>query len=206
MNTNTNHTAASDEQLVEAARHGDLAAFEELVARHRDRVYARALTMMRNEDEALELAQDAWVKSWQRLGQFQGGSSFGTWLIRIVINLCLDQMRKRRRHPTESLEVLGPDSRAVVRQLPDFAASPVDSLERAELRQRIDAAIEKLSPNHRTVLVLHEFDEMAYKEIAKTIGCNIGTVMSRLFYARRRMAFLLADQRECANCVVQAGV
>jgi RNA polymerase sigma-70 factor (ECF subfamily) len=206
MKTNKHHTAASDEQLVEAAREGDMAAFEELVARHRDRVYARALTMLRNEDEALELAQEAWVKSWQRLGQFEGGSSFGTWLVRIVINLCLDQLRKRRRHPTESLELVGLESGAFERQLPAVAASPTESMERAELRQRINAAIEQLSPDHRTVLVLHEFEEMAYKEIAKTIGCSIGTVMSRLFYARRRMAGLLADLREGVDYAAPAGV
>jgi RNA polymerase sigma-70 factor (ECF subfamily) len=202
MNTSENHSTPSDEVLVEAAKGGDLAAFEELVARHRDKVYARALTMLRNEDEALELAQDTWVKSWQRLGQFQGDSSFATWLMRIVINRCLDHMRSRQRHPMESLDQWGQDSGPVECQLPAVAVSPTASLELAELRQKIDAAIQQLTPEHRTVLVLHEFEEMAYKEIAKTIGCSIGTVMSRLFYARRRMAGLLADQREYSNCPV----
>jgi RNA polymerase sigma-70 factor (ECF subfamily) len=162
--------------------------------------------MLRNEDEALETAQETWVNSWQRLGQFHGGSSFGTWLMRILINLCLDQMRKRQRHPTESLEQLGWDSSAVQRQLTAPVSNPTESLERAELRLRIDAAIAQLSPDHRTVLVLHEFEEMPYKEIAKTIGCSIGTVMSRLYYARRRMARLLADQRGCGDCAARAGV
>ena len=93
----------SDVDLVRLAQKGDMQAFEELVARHRDKVYARAYGMMRNEDEALDLSQDAWVKGWQRLGQFQGDSSFVTWMTRIVINLCLDQLRKLKRKRAESL-------------------------------------------------------------------------------------------------------
>ncbi len=88
MKTNADHSSASDEQLVKAAKDGEMAAFEELVARHRDKIYARAFSMMRNEDEALDLSQEAWVKGWQRLKQFQGDSKFGTWMTRIVINLC----------------------------------------------------------------------------------------------------------------------
>ena len=103
-------SAASDEQLAEAARQGQMDAFEELVARHRDKVYARALSMMQNEDEALDLAQAAWVKSWQKLNQFQGKSSFATWITRIVINLCLDQLRRRQQQRAESLEQLNEES------------------------------------------------------------------------------------------------
>src|SRR3984957_13018192 len=97
------HSAASDEQLVGAAKKGDMRAFEELVARHRDKIYARAFSMMRNEDEAVDLSQEAWVKAWQRLKQFQGDSSFGTWMTRIVINLCLDQLRRRKRQRTQQI-------------------------------------------------------------------------------------------------------
>ena len=81
-----------------------MGAFEELVARHRDKIYARAYSMMRNEDEALDLSQEAWVKAWQRLEQFQGDSSFPTWITRIVINLCLDQLRRQKRRRTESID------------------------------------------------------------------------------------------------------
>src|ERR1700742_874711 len=98
------YSSASDQQLVAAAKRGDMAAFEELVARHRDKIYARAFSMMRNEDEAVDLSQEAWVKGWQRLEQFQGESSFATWMTRIVINLCLDELRKQKRHRTESIE------------------------------------------------------------------------------------------------------
>jgi len=164
-----------------------------LVARHRDKIYARAFSMMRNEDEAIDLSQEAWVKSWQRLEQFHGESSFGTWVTRIVINLCLDQLRKRKRHQTESIEEMDEESGGVERQMPAVTVNPTERLERGELRAKIDDALKQLSHEHRTALVLHEFEDMDYKEIAKTMNCSIGTVMSRLFYARRKMAALLAD-------------
>ena len=190
------HSSAGDPALVRAAQSGDMAAFEELVARHRDKIYGRAYSMMRNEEEAIDLSQEAWVKGWQRLKQFQGEASFGTWMTRIVINLCLDQLRKQKRQRTESIEAMDEESGGVERQMPVVTANPTAGLERAEARQRIDRALAQLSHEHRTVLVLHEFEEMEYKEIAKTMTCSIGTVMSRLFYARRKMAVLLADMKK----------
>ncbi len=190
------YSSADEPKLVRAAQQGDMAAFEELVARHRDRIYARAYSMMRNEDEALDLSQEAWVKGWQRLRQFQGESSFGTWMTRIVINLCLDQLRRLKRLRAESIEAMDEEAGGVERQMPVVTVNPTAGLERSELRQRIDRALGQLSYEHRTVLVLHEFEEMEYKEIARTMGCSIGTVMSRLFYARRRLAALLADLKK----------
>lgn len=187
------YPTADDTDLVRAAQQGELGAFEELVARHRDKIFARAYAMMRNEEEAIDLSQEAWVKGWQRLAQFHGESSFGTWMTRIVINLCLDLLRKQKRQRSESIEAMDADSGGVERHLPVVAVNPTEGLERTELRQRIDQALAQLSHEHRTVLVLHEFEEMEYKEIAQTMGCSIGTVMSRLFYARRKLAALLAN-------------
>ena len=189
----TNHSSADDSTLVQAAQWGDTGAFEELVARHRDRIYARAYSMMRNEEDAIDLSQAAWVKGWQRLKQFQGESSFSTWLTRIVINLCLDEMRKQKRRRAESIEQMDEEFGGVDRQMPAVTWNPTERLEQEELRRRIDRALGQLSNEHRSVLILHEFEEMAYKEIAVTMGCSIGTVMSRLFYARRKLAALLAD-------------
>src|SRR6266516_5233750 len=194
--TDNDHSSADDKSLVRAAQKGDMGAFEELVARHRDKIYARAYSMMRNEEEAVDLSQEAWVKAWQRLKQFRGESSFGTWMTRIVINLCLDQLRKQKRQRAESIEAMDEESGGVERQMPVVTINPTAGLERAETRQRIDRALSQLSHEHRTVLVLHEFEEMEYKQIAKTMGCSIGTVMSRLFYARRRMASLLTDLKK----------
>src|SRR5262245_18769833 len=168
-------------------------AFEELVARHRDKIYGRAFSMMRNEEDAIDLSQEAWIKAWQRLKQFQGESSFGTWMTRVVINLCLDQLRKQKLHRVESLEAIDEEPGGVERQMRVVTVNPTEGLERQELRVRIDKALGQLSQEHRTVLVLHEFEEMEYKEIARVMGCSIGTVMSRLFYARRRLAALLVN-------------
>ena len=190
------HSAGDDEPLVRAAQRGDMMAFEELVARHRDKIFARAYSMMRNEEDAIDLSQEAWVKAWQRLKQFQRESSFSTWMTRIVINLCLDQLRRQKRQRAESIEAMDEESGGVERQMPVVTVNPTERLERGELRQRIDQALSQLSEAHRTVLVLHEFEEMEYKLIAKTMGCSIGTVMSRLFYARRKMAVLLAELKK----------
>src|ERR1043166_2439962 len=118
------YSSATDEALVKAARRGDLGAFEELVARHRDKIYARAISMMRNEDDAVDLSQEAWVKGWQRLKQFQGESSFATWMTRIVINLCLDQLRRQKRHRAESIEEMDAASGGVERQMPVVRVNP----------------------------------------------------------------------------------
>lgn len=190
------HSASGDEPLVRAAQKGNMAAFEELVARHRDKIFARAYSMMRNEEDAIDLSQEAWIKAWQRLKQFQGESSFATWITRIVINLCLDQLRRQKRTRAESIEAMDEESGGVERQMPVVTVNPTEGLERAELRARIDQALNQLSVAHRTVLVLHEFEGMEYKLIAKTMGCSIGTVMSRLFYARRKMAVLLAELKK----------
>jgi RNA polymerase sigma-70 factor, ECF subfamily len=186
------YTTALDTELVKLAQKGDTVAFEELVARHRDKIYARAFSMLRNEEDAVDLSQEAWVKGWQRLHQFQGEASFATWMTRIVINLCLDQLRKLKRGRADSIEQMEDESGGVERHLPIVNPNPTERLERGELRQRIDRALNQLSNEHRTVLILHEFEELEYKAIAKKMGCSIGTVMSRLFYARRKMASLLA--------------
>ena len=192
MTSKLNTSTATDEVLVKAAQSGDMAAFEELVARHRDKIYARAFSMLRNEDDAIDLSQEAWVKGWQRLHQFQGDASFATWMTRIVINLCLDQLRKNKRIKNESIDEMNEETGGVERQMPVITPNPTEGLERSELRQRIDKALAQLSYEHRTVLILHEFEELEYKLIAKKMGCSIGTVMSRLFYARRKLAALLA--------------
>jgi len=144
------YSSSEDAALVKASQGGDMVAFEQLVARHRDKVFARALSMVRNEDEAVDLSQEAWVKGWQRLPQFLGESSFGTWITRIIINLCLDHLRKQTRQRVESIEAMDEDSGGVERQLPVVTPNPTARLERQELRQRIDQALNQLSYEHRT--------------------------------------------------------
>src|SRR5436305_9989597 len=142
--TKDDYASSEDRALVQAARKGDMIAFEELVARHRDKIFARAFSMMRNEDEAIDLSQEAWVKGWQRLAQFQGDSSFATWITRIVINLCLDELRKQKRRRTESIEEMDEESGGVERQMPVITTNPTERLERGELRQRIERGLDQL--------------------------------------------------------------
>ena len=188
--------SASDEELVRASKRGKTEAYEELVFRHRDKIYARAFSMLRNEDEALDLSQEAWVKGWQRLKQFKGDASFTTWMTRITINLCLDHLRKRKRQATDSLEQIEEEGGGVERRIAVETFNPTERMEQEELRAEIDLAMEKLSYEHRSVLLLHEFEGMEYKEIAKAMHCSIGTVMSRLFYARRRLGKLMISYKK----------
>src|SRR5436309_8990222 len=124
MSRKLDYPSAEDAALVKAAQKSDMLAFEELVARHRDKIYARAFSMMRNEEEAIDLSQEAWVKSWQRLKQFQGEASFVTWMTRIVINLCLDQLRKYKRQRTESMEEMSEESGGGERHMPVVTVNP----------------------------------------------------------------------------------
>ena len=187
------YPTAEEPQLVEWAKGGDLQAFEELVARYRDRAYVRAYSIMRNEDLAVDLSQNAWVKAWQRLAQFHGDASFTTWLNRIVTNLCLDELRRQKRARMDSIEEIEEASGPVENRMEIQEVDPMERIAREELRERIDAAMDKLSDNHRTVLVLYEYEQIEYKQIAEKMGTSIGTVMSRLFYARKKMAALLGE-------------
>lgn len=195
MSGSTDKSTEPDNALVKAAQGGDMVSFEELVSRHRDKMYARAYSIVHNEEEALDLSQEAWIKAWQRLGSFEGGSSFTTWMTRITINVCLDHLRRHQRHRVEPLPENQDEPDALERLLPAVWTNPTERLERDEVRSKIDEALGKLSTAHRTVIALHEFEGMEYKEIAKTVGISVGTVMSRLFYARRRLAALLGSLR-----------
>ena len=187
------YSLAEDPQLVDLAKAGDMQAFEELVSRHRDRVYVRAYSIMRNEALAVDLSQNAWVKAWQRLEQFHGEASFPTWLSRIVTNLCLDELRRQKRARMDSIEAMEESTGPIENRMEMETLDPIEGLSREELRERIDAALAKLSDKHRTVIVLYEFEQLEYREIAEKMGTSIGTVMSRLFYARKRMASLLKE-------------
>ena len=190
------YPTAEEPQLVEWAKGGDLQAFEELVARYRNRAYVRAYSIMRNEDLAVDLSQNAWVKAWQRLAQFHGDASFATWLNRIVTNLCLDELRRQKRARMDSIEEIEEATGPVENRMEIQEVDPMERIDREELRERIDAAMDKLSDNHRTVLVLYEYEQLEYKQIAEKMGTSIGTVMSRLFYARKKMAALLGETRK----------
>jgi len=193
MKGKLDYSSLDESILVDHAKSGDTQSFEELVSRYRDRVYARAFSIMRNEDLAIGLSQNAWIKAWQRLEQFHGDASFVTWLNRIITNLCLDELRRQKRLKTDSIEEIQEDTGPVENRMEIRDFDPIAKLNQQELRERIDDAMDKLSVNHRTVLLLYEYEQLEYKQIADQMDTTIGTVMSRLFYARKKMASLLGE-------------
>ncbi len=193
--------AVDDRDLVEAARRGDRDAFRTLFERYHRRALALALGVVRNQDDALDVVQDAFIKAHKHLDKFEGNSSFYTWLYRIVMNLAIDHLRKHRRvRPVEldeqHLDEAGGGDDALLPRL--LGGNPGRALMDKEIRARIDAALAELSDNHRTVLVLRELEGMSYEEMAQAMGCSKGTIMSRLFHARKNMQRRLVDLVERA--------
>jgi RNA polymerase sigma-70 factor (ECF subfamily) len=189
----------SELDLVQRCQKGDSEAFDELVTRYRTRVFGMVYNMVHNEQDAWDLAQDSFVKAWKSIGRFRGKSSFYTWLYRIVMNVTIDWIRKKQIKGTGAefddaiqLREIEPASKTVPK--PD--ALPSENMEQAEIRAQIDRAIAQLSPEHRAVILMKEIEDMQYNEIAESLGCSIGTVMSRLFYARRKLQNLLKDVYE----------
>lgn len=184
-----------DHDLVLAARKGDRDAFRTLFERYHRRAYALALGVLRHQDDALDVVQDAFVKAHKYLDKFEGNSSFYTWLYRIVMNLAIDHLRKHRRvKPVELDEARLSDEQPDDALLPRIlGGNPGRALMDKEIRRRIDAALDELSDNHRAVLVMRELEGLSYEEMAQTMGCSKGTIMSRLFHARRNMQRRLID-------------
>lgn len=175
----------ADEELVAQARNGEAEAFRILVERYQGRAYSIAFGMVGDREDAMEVVQEAFLKAFRTLGGFRGESSFYTWLYRILVNLAIDLRRKVRPVQLEAPERLG-DPRA---------SDPAEEAHRRELRAAISAAIETLPPEQQAVIVLREIQGLSYAEIAEVEQVPIGTVMSRLFYARRKLQVALAGYR-----------
>ena len=189
----------SELDLVRRCQAGETGAFDELVVRYGSRVFGMIYNMVHSEQDAWDLAQDSFVKAWKSIGRFRGQSSFYTWIYRIVMNVTIDWLRKKQIKgagaefdDTIQLKEVDPAART----LPRWDSSPSAGLERSELRAQIDRAIAQLSPEHRAVILMKEVEDMQYNEIAEALGCSIGTVMSRLFYARKKLQTLLKDVYE----------
>jgi RNA polymerase sigma-70 factor (ECF subfamily) len=187
-----------DRRLVEKARQGDTAAYAELVRRYERRAYGVAYGMLRNPSDAQDVAQDAFIKAYRYLGRFKGTASFYTWLYRIVVNLCIDHLRKRSRSAqVEYDDRLGrPDNETEPGA--DLKPSTLDSnpqkaLARRELAEAMQKGLDTLSEKHRAVLVLRELEGLSYKEMAEVMKCSKGTIMSRLFHARKKMQEFLRE-------------
>src|SRR6266403_3921424 len=201
MQTEATPTQAdvSELDLVKRCQNGDSEAFDELVTRYRTRVFGMIYNMVHSEPDAWDLAQDSFVKAWKSIKRFRGQSSFYTWIYRIVMNVTIDWLRKKQVKgagsefdDTIQLKEIDPASKTV----PRAEALPHQRMQRTEIRAQIDNAISQLTPEHRAVILMKEIEDMQYHEIAEALGCSIGTVMSRLFYARKKLQTLLRDVYE----------
>ena len=191
-------TEVDDIELVKKCQAGDTKAFNDLVTKYRGKVYAMIYNMVRNEQDAWDLAQDGFLKAWKSIASFRGQSAFYTWLYRIMTNVTIDWLRKKQIEGgtefDDSLELNNVEPGSST--MPKAELLPDEKMAHAEIRKRIDAALEKLSPEHRAVIVMKEMDGLQYNEIADALGCSLGTVMSRLFYARKKLQTLLKDVYE----------
>lgn len=191
----------ADSELVAKAQEGDRRAFETLMRRHQRKMYGVAFGVLRSREDALDVVQDALVKVHRNLHRFEGNSSFYTWLYRIVRNACIDHLRrKNRKREVEFDETFERNDEATfagagaLTGLLGEAAEPGRAVARKEILCAVQSSLEELSENHRTVIVLREIEGLSYEEMATVMDCSKGTIMSRLFHARRKMQVKLKER------------
>ena len=188
-----------DFRLVALAQKGDTRSYDALVTRHRGRIYAMIRNMIHQEADAWDLAQEVFIKAWHALPKFEAKAKFSTWLYRIAHNVVYDWTRKRKIESAgefndEIFERERIDSGSFT--TPSGGESPDDTMAHGELRAKIQVALNKLSAEHREVVLLKDVQGLSYKEIAEAMASSLGTVMSRLFYARQKLQALLKDEYE----------
>jgi len=182
---------------VAAAQRGDRDAFRTLFERYHRRALALALGVVRHTDDALDVVQDAFIKAHKHLDKFEGNASFYTWLYRIVMNVAIDHLRKHRKVRPVELDETRVDPEGDQPLLPRIlGGNPGQALMDKQIRSRIDQALDQLSENHRAVLVMRELEGLSYEDMAQAMSCSKGTIMSRLFHARRNMQKQLLDLLE----------
>ena len=180
--------------LVKKAQAGDLTAFDDLVRRYQERIYATIYHMTSNHEDAHDLAQESFIKSYQALKSFKGDSSFFTWVYRIAVNKTINFLKQRKNRNHISLNDLDfnaehdPDLMALISE-----KTPRREVNLVELQQKLNAAMLKLSDIHRLVVTLHDVQGLSHEEISKIMDCNTGTVRSRLFYARQQLQAHLSE-------------
>ncbi len=178
--------ADRDWAVVQRVQAGEVGAFDQLVLRYRERVYGVVYNMTSNREDAADLTQDAFIKAFKSINRFQGQSSFFTWLYRIAVNSALSRLRKAKLRTFFSFEKIVEDDKTteVLAQLTDKNGVDRDVYVR-ELQEKLNEAMQKLSIKHRTVVTLFEIDGLSHEQIAEAAGCSVGTVRSRLHYAKQ---------------------
>jgi RNA polymerase sigma-70 factor (ECF subfamily) len=173
----------SDWDLVKKCQAGEMSAFQELVRRYHQKVYMVVLGLMRNREDALEVSQETFFRAFRKIGGFQGGSTFYTWIYRIAVNLAIDAQRRQKRNPVEFRESMD----GLLESQNEVARDPFADVHDRELRENLIKAINDLTPEHKAVIVLRTVEGLSYKDIGEILGCSEGTVMSRLHYARKKL-------------------
>ena len=185
----------TEQELVARARRGDESAFEALVTENEKRIYNLCRRLTGNQEDAAELTQEAFLNAWRGLGRFQGESSFSTWLYRLATNACIDFLRKEKRRQSLSMTVsLDDEEEARQVELPDERYAPEGALERAEARRAVAEGLERLTLEHRQVLVMREIHGLSYAEIGQVLGLEEGTVKSRIARARGALRKILTER------------
>jgi RNA polymerase sigma-70 factor (ECF subfamily) len=177
----------SEEQLVKRSLQGDLQAFEELVLGYQSKVYALTYRYMGNEEDTYDMFQETFIKAYRSLPTFKGQSSFGTWIYRIASNVCLDELRRRKRRiPTLSLDEPATtlDGNELEVEIADTSYSIDILYEQKELSSSIQEVLDQMKKEHKTAIILRDILDLSYEEMAKVMGCSMGTVKSRLSRAR----------------------
>lgn len=196
---------ADDRELVKACQAGNRQAFKFLMQRYQRKVYSIAYGFVRNPEDAFDVVQESFIKVHRYLANFEGNSSFYTWLYRIVTNLCIDHLRKNKRHRAvefdDGLRHDGKESGGedVGGRPLSNSGDPAHIMRRKEILAAIDDALTLLSDNHRAVIVMRELEGMSYEEMAASMGCSKGTIMSRLFHARRNMQKVLTQKLDYSS-------
>jgi RNA polymerase sigma-70 factor (ECF subfamily) len=186
-------TPQEELDLIERTKQGDNNAFEALVEENQKKVYNLALKLTGDENDALDLSQDALIKAYLNLGSFRGDCRFSVWIYRLTYNCCIDFIRKRRRAQQGSLTYIGENGDLADLEIPDTRMNPESEVERRELRRAIDEGIGQLSEEHRRIFLLRQIAGMTYEEIALTLHISEGTVKSRLSRARQNLAKNLVE-------------
>ena len=185
----------TEQELVARARRGDESAFEALVTENEKRIYNLCRRLTGNQEDAAELTQEAFLNAWRGLGRFQGESSFSTWLYRLASNVCIDFLRKEKRRQSLSMTVsLDDEEEARQVELPDERYAAEGALERAEARRAVAEGLERLTLEHRQVLVMREIHGLSYAEIGQVLGLEEGTVKSRIARARGALRKVLTER------------
>ena len=174
---------SSDWELVQKCQAGEIGAFQELVSRYHQKIYVVIVGLLRNREDALDVAQETFFRAYRKIKSFQGESSFYTWLYRIAVNIAIDSQRRQKRNPLDFRETMD----GLFEEQNEVARDPFSDVHDRELREKLVSAINDLTPEHKAVIILRTVEGLSYKDIGEILGCSEGTVMSRLHYARKKL-------------------